>query len=489
LWLESNADWQARYPQMAAIRQGVPFQSIAILPLTSRERVVGILAFSFRQARRFSPEERDFLWAVTRQCGQALERARLYEAEQQAVGRVTRLQRVTAALSQALTPDQVVDVILNEAVPGARAAAGLVMLITANQSGLEAAAWTGYRSEAESRWRRVQAGAADELRRAIRQGETVFVSSRGELSERLPQIAAVLHETPYEAWALLPIRVEGEVAGALGFSYADVRTFTTEERDFLVTLAQQGGQALERARLYARLEERVQARTLELRALMTRFQTVREDEQRRLAREIHDQLGGLLTGLKMEAAQIRRVIPDGETRLLEKLQSFSGSLDGAVKAVRQISAGLRPSILDDFGLVTALEWQLAEFGKSSGLTCRFHSGLERLDLDETGATAIFRSFQETLTNIARHAHATEVEVSLEPGNGYAVLRVHDNGRGISPEQTTSIKSLGLAGIRERVRTFSGEFTIAGVPGQGTTVFVKIPLTTQSSPTQLEPHQS
>jgi signal transduction histidine kinase len=148
-----------------------------------------------------------------------------------------------------------------------------------------------------------------------------------------------------------------------------------------------------------------------------------------------------------------------------------------VTTVRRIATDLRPALLDDFGLAAAMEWQLQEFEKRSGLTCRFTTNAdgETLPLAPEAVTALFRVFQETLTNVARHAQATAVEARLELSDAQLELEVRDNGRGITRAEATGRRSLGLLGMRERVALLNGELHLDGAPGQGTRVTVRLPL--------------
>jgi signal transduction histidine kinase len=150
-------------------------------------------------------------------------------------------------------------------------------------------------------------------------------------------------------------------------------------------------------------------------------------------------------------------------------------VDTTIQDVRRIATELRPGMLDDLGLVPAMEWQLQEFQKRSGIRCRFTSSLEEVALNAEETTVLFRILQETLTNVARHASATRVEVSLDKEQGYVCLRVQDNGRGITASEVNGSKSFGLLGMRERVLLRSGDFDIQGTPDQGTTVVIKLPL--------------
>jgi signal transduction histidine kinase len=237
--------------------------------------------------------------------------------------------------------------------------------------------------------------------------------------------------------------------------------------------------------LNAHLEAQVSHRTLELeqsreqlRQLNARLQDVREAERTHLSREIHDQLGGSLTGLKMDIVMLRKTSGDKSDSLREQLDALSNTIDNNIKLVRQIASDLRPSLLDDFGLVAALEWELQEFQKRSGLECQLKANTEVINLDRNITTAAFRIFQEALTNIVRHAQATKVTVELEEQTNNLLLRIHDNGRGISTGQLTDSKSLGLVGMRERVRLLNGQIEISGGHQQGTTVTVRLPITPQ-----------
>jgi signal transduction histidine kinase len=194
-----------------------------------------------------------------------------------------------------------------------------------------------------------------------------------------------------------------------------------------------------------------------------------------MAREIHDELGQALTGLKMDLAWLQKHTRPKQKDLLQKFGDMSDLVDTTIQDVRRIATELRPGMLDDLGLVPAMEWQLQEFQKRSGIRCRFTSDLEEVALDAEETTVLFRILQETLTNVARHASATRVEVSLDEEQGYVRLRVQDNGRGITESEVEGSRSFGLLGMRERVLLRSGDFSIQGTPGQGTAVVIKLPL--------------
>ena len=218
----------------------------------------------------------------------------------------------------------------------------------------------------------------------------------------------------------------------------------------------------------------------QLRALAARLLRAREEEAIRIARELHDQLGRCLTTLKLDLGWIEHGLTGGVAgesarALLEKAQRMSQALDETVYTVRRISAELRPGVLDDLGLAAAIEWQARDFQARSGVTCVVKVPEEDLQLGREQATALFRIFQESLTNVARHAQATKVWVHLGEEAGAVVLEVEDDGVGISLAQLAERHSLGLLGMRERAEAFGGEVELAGAPGQGTTVVVRMPV--------------
>jgi signal transduction histidine kinase len=225
--------------------------------------------------------------------------------------------------------------------------------------------------------------------------------------------------------------------------------------------------------------EQLQLSHEQLRQLAARLQDARERERAHIAREVHDELGQVLTGLKMDLQRLASELPREAPLLLPRADEMMQLIDSAVSTVRKISTELRPGILDNLGLSAAIEWQAKEFQTRTRVYCETVAPFEELDLDRERATAVFRIFQETLTNVARHAQATRVGVSLSRQNGAIYLKVQDNGRGITDKEQGNPHSLGLLGMRERALMFGGEVQIAGWPGRGTTVTLKMPAETES----------
>jgi PAS domain S-box-containing protein len=223
-----------------------------------------------------------------------------------------------------------------------------------------------------------------------------------------------------------------------------------------------------------RAEDTLRGSFDELRALAGRLQSVREEERARLAREIHDELGQALTAIKLESAFLVRELPGDATQQSNRAASIMKLADETIQGVRRISTELRPGILDDLGLVAAVEWAAEEFEDRTGTKCQLDVLHDDIVIDRPRATALFRILQETLTNVARHANATQVNVRLAKENGSLILDVHDNGKGIGEEELSAGRSLGILGMRERVLVLGGELAISGAPGRGTAVTVRIP---------------
>ncbi len=224
-----------------------------------------------------------------------------------------------------------------------------------------------------------------------------------------------------------------------------------------------------------RAEEQLRRSHEQLRALTSYLQYVREEERTRIAREVHDELGQSLTGLKMDLAWIAGQLAKNGRTLLQKVKTMSSDIDATIQTVRRIATELRPGILDNLGLVAAIEWQANEFQTRTGITCTVASTVTDTLWDEDFSTAFFRIFQETLTNIIRHANATRVEVELSEQDGCLILIVKDNGRGITEADVANTRSIGLIGMRERAALVGGEINFQGAPGHGTIVTVRIPL--------------
>jgi signal transduction histidine kinase len=222
-------------------------------------------------------------------------------------------------------------------------------------------------------------------------------------------------------------------------------------------------------------EQRLRSSEENLRALAAHLQSVREEERIHIAREIHDELGQALTGLKYDIGSLAKGSAKDDPEAAERTQGLSQAIDRIINSVRRIASGLRPEVLDEIGLAAALEWQAREFQRRTGIRCTVDVKAGFADPDRERSTALFRIFQELLTNVARHANASRVKASLSD-EGALALNVEDNGRGIKDVEIESPTSLGFMGLRERVLAFGGTIEVQGEEGKGTKVSVSIPMT-------------
>jgi PAS domain S-box-containing protein len=223
-------------------------------------------------------------------------------------------------------------------------------------------------------------------------------------------------------------------------------------------------------------EDALKRQQQELRDLSARVLEAREEEKTRIARELHDELGQLLTALKMDLGWLREHLPQQDAELMTKAEQMGAMLDQTVTSARRISADLRPLMLDDLGLADAATWLVDDFARRSGVHCEMKTvGDAGLDEVERGvATTVYRALQESLTNIARHSGAKHAWIMLGVEDGNVHFEVEDDGRGISSEDMAKVRSLGLKGMRERVTYLGGSLEIARAPRGGTRVRVRVP---------------
>jgi signal transduction histidine kinase len=216
------------------------------------------------------------------------------------------------------------------------------------------------------------------------------------------------------------------------------------------------------------------------RALSSRLQTLREEERTRIAREIHDHLGQLLTALKLDLYSLERksaAIAQVELKetLKSKIETVRDLADEVIESVQRIASELRPGILDRLGLVAAVEVEAQAFQGRSGIECNWTLPKDTVSLSDEQAIGVFRIFQEILTNIARHARASAITIALTAEGGELTLVVHDNGIGINQSDIENAKSLGILGMQERAAMLGGKLSFTQAPVKGTTVTVKVPL--------------
>ncbi len=237
-------------------------------------------------------------------------------------------------------------------------------------------------------------------------------------------------------------------------------------------------QAIEKRRIKKEkqeAEEDLRQSNRELHELSLHLQNIREEERIQIARDIHDELGQQLTGLKMDVYALDQQIDSGDIAIRGKFTDILVMIEEIVGSVRKIAANLRPNILDDLGLVAALKWQSREVENRFGIKINFACDLPEIDTPVGMSTGLFRIYQEALTNAVRHANAHLIESSLKVADHRLILGIHDDGKGIQEDAGGKKKSFGLLGIRERVFVMGGEYTLKSAPGKGTSLTVSVPV--------------
>ena len=448
--------------------------SLVLAPLVARERLSGVLLL----ARQTSPEayttaDLALVQELARRAALALDNSDLYaESRRLNLELEDRVRQATAELRAALEQLQ--------------------------QNYLELQAEIRARQAAEDRFRGLLQAAPDATVIADAKGQIAIVNQQAEalfgyaaheligqkVELLLPRGLTARHRAHRRAYLKAPR------TRAMGHEL-ELRARRRDGHEFPVEVSLSPLQTPEGWLIMASVRDITQRKQIEaelrtsreqLRQLSGHLQAAREEERTRMSREIHDELGGALTGLKMDVARLAK---SGQTltaaELGERTQSMAELIDSTVQVVRRMASDLRPGILDDFGLAAAIEWQLQEYCGRAGLEFEYRAADSDLNLDPASSTALFRLFQETLTNVARHAQATRVHVRLEQQPDELVLEIRDNGRGITVAEIANAQSLGLLGMRERVLLLNGQLNITGVPGQGTTVLIQVPVAPSTFP--------
>ena len=266
-----------------------------------------------------------------------------------------------------------------------------------------------------------------------------------------------------------PILIGKRVVGVMEFFSPKAVEPDTQMLDIMAQVGTQLGRVLERKQAQDESERTKD----QLRKLYHRLEQVREEERTRTAREVHDHLGQVLTTIKLEISLLGKKLTYYNPSIKKSTEQLLEMSDEAIQTVKKISMDLRPPILDDLGIAEAIVWQAKDFSKRTGIECMFVNELNEFEPDLERSTTLFRVFQETLTNIVRHARATKVYVKLSHSNEMLSLEVEDNGCGIPSDKVLSLRSLGLQGMRERAMVWGGNVFISSFPNNGTTVNIKI----------------
>ena len=313
---------------------------------------------------------------------------------------------------------------------------------------------------------------------AIREGKCCLISDIKHDSRMEPWHTKAI-KRGYLSTGAFPLRIGKDIIGAFTLHSAESDFFNVNEVYLLETLAGDISFAIE-ANNYDRqrkkIEKKLKISQEQLKKLSAHLQTVREEERSHIAHELHDEIGQLLTVLKMNMFWLKTRFKENQNPFLSKIDKMMGLIDQVIQTTRRISTELRPVMLDHFGIEAAIEWQAEKFEEQTGIKCDIILPKNKVTLDSERSITIFRIWQEVLTNVYRHAKATNVKLILQDKKNKLILRIQDNGKGIREKEISNPNTFGLLGIQERINFFGGEFKIKGLKGNGTLLTVCMPKT-------------
>ncbi len=485
--------------EVASDRWAAAIKSYMIVPLIVHPKTLGAITFvAAESGRRFDLNALALAENLVSHIALYLDKARLYresqrlnaELEQRVSERTTELRAAVAQLQQSeatiqtlfriskqlnttLAVDTILDELAQEAIRIVNGESGFAGLRTARGMTVRKYFRQGTAIPFEYTWTSGQGIPGWVLKNKVPYGTS------DAANDPVLQHALAIN-TDVRTIICTPILSSfGEVLG-----YFDIRNkqgtegFTLADQDMLMALAPAASIAIQNALAYQQrlsAEAELQESYERLRALAANLELVREEERTQIARELHDQLGQALTAMKFDLAWLTDRLVNKDAALSQKTKAVTVQMDTMIKTVRRIATELRPGMLDDLGLAASIEWQARDFEKRTGIVCEVSASSPDLSLPRAPSLALFRIFQEALTNVARHAGAQHIEVRLVAMPEALTLQIHDDGRGIQADEIAGLHSLGLLGMRERAQRLGGTFDIQGVPGDGTIVTVSVPV--------------
>jgi len=313
---------------------------------------------------------------------------------------------------------------------------------------------------------------------AIREGKCCIISDL-EHDPRMAPWHTKAIKRGYLSTGAFPLRIEKDLIGAFTLHSAESDFFNVNEVHLLETLAGDISFAIE-ANNYERqrkkIEKKFKISQEQLKKLSAHLQTVREEERSNIAHELHDEIGQLLGVLKMNMFWLKTRFKGNQNQLFPKIDKMMELIDQVIQTTRRISTELRPVMLDHFGIEAAIEWQAKKFEEQTGIKCDIILPKNKVTLDPERSITIFRIWQEVLTNVYRHAKATNVKLILQDKKNKLILKIQDNGKGIKEKEILNPNTFGLLGIHERINFFDGEIKIKGLKGKGTSLIICLPKT-------------
>lgn len=479
LFLGSRETGANLYPALAETNK-IDHEGWVFVPLLGENGPLGTLSFSFAEARDFSPAEQEFILTLARQCAQALERAHLYEAEQQArqaaeevAERIASLQDITAALSEALTPAQVAKVIITQGFAPLSADGGAVTLLDESGDHLQIVDSFGYPTSLIEAWQIFALlPGQDPISDAIYTGQPIFIESLEGLFAQYP-LMKERNVSSHQARMAVPLKVEERIIGAIGLTFAEAHTYNEDERAFLIALAQQCAQALERARLYeveraARAEAEASQQRLALLAEMR--------ERNRLAQELHDTVAQALGYLNIKIAMTHTLLMSNHVEAAEaNLQELKQVIGETYTDVREEIFNLRAKVLAGMDFMEVLDRYVDKYRRFYKLEIQVVKEADPalFEFSAEVTSQLVRTVQEALINVRKHAHVNSAVIRLGQENGEVLISIEDQGHGFDLEKTKEkSSSFGLQIMRERVESIGGSLEVHTTPGQGTRISLR-----------------
>ena len=465
-----NIDDDPRYDRLThagnAVKIGQKFA--ASFPIKYNEEILGVINCRGRQPRHLSDHELRLITSMSSQIAIAVHNARLYTEVEKQSRELAALFDVTAAATQSLEMDRVLEEVIRRISQIFLFDATRFFLFDDQQEWLHCRATHQVNSRFLTRTPSFKKGQGITGRVGATGVAIIFADTQANPQY---QLLSQAKKAGQRFVAGFPVKYGSETLGVIMCIGEQPRRLTNHETDLVTSLSSQIAIAIANARLY----EQTKSQAEQLRNLAAHLDSVLEQERTRISRELHDELGQALTGLKFDVAWINGKLPDSQAPLAGRLATMSKSLDDTIQAIRKISTRLRPDILDKLGLRAAIEWQLQEFRQRTGIHYQFHCEPIEIRLSEQHSTALFRILQEALINAARHSHASRVRIALEVENQLVSLRVDDDGDGIEMNKIFDGQSLGILGMRERAASLGGKTTIQRNQAHGTAVIARLPI--------------
>jgi PAS domain S-box-containing protein len=476
---ERKPDYWSENPEYRRLLEQMGDGPAMIAPLVARGQVLGTITFVSAESEHcYDHEDLTLAEELARRVALAIDNARLYEAEQQArqqaeegAERVATLQTLTAALSQALTPVQVANIVVQQGFTIIGAAAGWVALFDQTKELFETLASIGYPAELIEQWRSYPLTVDAPIPDAVRTGRPVFLKSLEEMATHYPHLMEG-RRVSYQALAAIPLIVEDRTLGSLGLSFDEPQAFTAEDRAFMQAIAQQCAQALERARLYefeqrARIEAETSQQRLALLAEMR--------ERNRLAQELHDTVAQALGYLNLKIGMTHTLLTDGKVDTAKaNLQELKQVISETYTDVREEIFYLRAKALSDLGFMELLDRYIDKYRRFYNLDIQLAQEADPalFDFPAEVTSQLVRTIQEALINIRKHAQVNTAIIRLGQAQGQLSISIEDQGQGFDPAKAAEkTSSFGLQIMRERVESVGGSLTVETSPGQGTRIIL------------------